>query len=196
MTDKLSKLFEQYKMNPREAAQKSKNWFTQQVNLLNATKINSSMLMKSRNEMQRAGSITPGSMYVFKYSALHAETLPYWDRYPLVIPFSQGKGSFHGLNLHYLHPQLRVQLLDKLMMYATNADLDENTKLKFTWHMAAAAAKNKYIGSCVKMYLTQQVQSQFQKVLPEYWTAALMLPLESFQNTSKQSVWRESRRVT
>lgn len=199
--DKLSKLFEQYKMNPGDAATKSKAWFNQQVVLLNATKINPSLLKMNRDEMSKVGRIMPGSMYVFEYDPKYAEEIlaqkehAYYDAHPLVIPFRQVPGAFYGLNLHYLHPQLRVKLLDGLMKFASNKTLDENTKLKFTWQMAHAAAKNKYISSCVKMYLTHQVRSQFMKIEPEHWVGALMLPIDSFVGGSKQGVWKESTRI-
>lgn len=192
--DKLTEIFEKYKMNPQEAAKKSKNWYDQQLNLLNRTKINPTLLMQNREEMKRIGKVSPGSMYLFEYDPKNAETLPYYDRYPLVIPFRQASGAFYGLNLHYLHPQLRVALLDKLMIYATDKNLDENTKLKFTWQMAATAAKNKFIAGCVKMYLLNHVESSFMKITPDNWVGALMLPVESFVGASKTRVWTESRR--
>lgn len=195
MTDKLSKLFETYKSNPHDAAKKSAAWYQQQVALLGATKITPSILMRNREELNKVGRIMPGSMYIFEYDPKYAETLPYYDRFPLVIPFRQVKGAFYGLNLHYLHPQLRVGLLDKLMTYATDRTLDENTKLRFTWQMASVAAKNKFIGSCVKMYLIDHIQSSFMKVTPENWVGALMLPIENFVGASKQQVWKKSRRI-
>lgn len=193
--DRLSKLFEQYKMSPHDASLKSKTWYQQQIALLSGTKINKTTLMSGRPELKRTTKIVPGSMYLFEYDPKHAETLPYYDRFPLVIPFRQTHNAFYGLNLHYLQPQLRVILLDKLMIYATNKNLDETTKLRFTWQLASAAAKNKFIGSCVKMYLVNQVQSQFLKVLPEHWVGALMLPTEQFVGASKGQVWTESRRI-
>lgn len=193
--DKLAKIFDTYRMAPHEAATKSREWFNQQLFILNQTKLNASSLMSQARDLKRTGRLAPGSMYIFEYDAKHKDTLPYWDRYPLVIPFRQVRGGFYGLNLHYLAPQLRVALLDKLMIYATNKNLDENTKLKFTWQTAHAAAKNKYIVSCVKMYLTQQMESQFMFIRPEDWVSALMLPIESFQGANKAQVWKESRKI-
>ncbi len=195
MTDKLAKLFETYRMNPADAVKQSKNWYNKQIALLSATRLPTSMLLKNRDEMQKVTKILPGSMYMFQYDPKNAETLPYYDTFPLVIPFRHVAGGFYGLNLHYLHPQMRVALLDKLMMFATNKNLDESTKLKFTWQTAHAASKNKFIGACVKMYLATHIESQFMKILPEHWVGALMLPTETFVNASKQQVWKESRRI-
>jgi len=198
-TDRLSKLFEQYKMQPHEAAVKSRAWFNQEVAKMNAMRVNRRLILNGqREETVMMSRFMPGSLYLFEYAAKHAATLPYWDRYPLVIPIVTTKvqpGSFHGINLHYLHPQMRAQLLDKLMVFATNDKMDETTKLRMTYATATAAAKNKYIGACVKMYLTNHVQSRPVKILPEYWVSALMLPVESFQGATKEAVWRDSRRL-
>ena len=198
MTTNLAKIFETYRMSPREAALQSKTWFNQQLFILGQTQATAEAMMrqaKLAKAIKKKTDFIPGSMYLFEYHAKHADTLPYWDRYPLVIPFRQVQDGFYGLNMHYLAPQFRVALLDRLMTFATNKTLDENTKLKFTWQTAAACAKNKSITSCVKMYLTTQLQSQFMFIKPEDWVGALMLPTESFVGASKSSVWKESRRV-
>ena len=200
MSNQLEKLFEQYKMNPSDARSKSTSWFNRQIALMNTMKLNAKMVIRQRSDAtEQSSKFLPGSMYLFEYDALHAATLPYWDRYPLIIPFvpsigvKHTPGAFHGLNLHYLHPQLRVQLLDKLMVFATNKSMDDNTKLKFTWQIASAAAKNKHLGACIKMYLIKQVKSMPVKILPEYWVSAMMLPVEGFQGSNKTAVWQQSR---
>ena len=43
-----------------------------------------------------------GSMYMYEYSAKHKDTLPYYDRLPLIFPYKKVKGGFYGLNMHYL----------------------------------------------------------------------------------------------
>ena len=197
MASKLTEIFEKYKMHPADAAAKSQAWFNQQLFTLNQTKVNANTIMRQSNtELSRVNKLVPGSMYLYEYSALNAATLPYWDKYPLVIPFRQVSGGFYGLNLHYLTPQLRVILLDKLMTFATNKTLDKTTILKFTWQTAAAAAQNKHISACVKMYLSTQVRSVFMYIKPIDWVGAMMLPVESFQGASKSQVWKDSRKFT
>ena len=63
-----------------------------------------------------------GNMYLFSYDPKTKETLPYYDRFPLIIPFrpsvvsgKAGSGpGFYGLNLHYIPPRLRARLMDAL----------------------------------------------------------------------------------
>ena len=59
-------------------------------------------------------------MYFFNYDPKHKETLPYYDRYPLVICVKLLPDGFHGLNLHYLPPMQRAGLLTKLEEVASN----------------------------------------------------------------------------
>lgn len=193
--DKIQKAFETYMMNPMEASKMSQTWFKQQV-IMMGNRVDPNKLMAGGNTDElSASTLKPGSMFLFKYKALNTGTLPYWDMFPLVIPFKAVSDGFYGLNLHYLQPQLRVQLLNGLYQFATNDKLNETTKLKFTWQMAEASSKVKYLQPCVKKYLTKQVQSHYMKVNPSAWVAMLMLPTETFVGSGKQTVWLDSRRI-
>lgn len=68
----------------------------------------------SENRERASPSVLIGNMYFFFYDAKYKETLPYWDRFPLVIPIDFYSESFLGLNLHYLDYKSRAILLDKL----------------------------------------------------------------------------------
>lgn len=192
--DKIQIAFDSYMMNPLEASKQSQTWFKQQVLLL-GNRVNPKALLAGNRPEMKAAQLKPGSMFLFQYKALNASTLPYWDMFPLVIPFKAVNDGFYGLNLHYLQPQLRVQLLNGLYQFATNTKLNEATRLKFTWQMAEASSKVKYLQPCVKKYLSSQVQSHFMKVNPENWVGALMMPTETFQGASKAQVWADSRRM-
>jgi hypothetical protein len=134
----------------------------------------------------------PGKMYMFTYDAKHKETLPYWDRFPLVLPFRKTQDGFYGINLHYLPYQLRAKLLDKLMIFANNQKMDATTKLKYSWEMVDGAAKFAPIKPCVKQYLNAHIQSPFLQIESNDWATALMLPVERFVGAQKQQVWRDS----
>ena len=74
-----------------------------------------------------------GSMYFFVYEPEGKRTLPYYDRFPLIIFMKQVKGGFHGLNLHYLNYKERFKLLVEIMdLYGGiedyYGDTDENKK--------------------------------------------------------------------
>ena len=156
-------------------------------------RVNDSKLMKGDSDRLTARPLV-GQMYMYYYDAKHKETLPYFDRFPLVFPFKKVAGGFYGLNMHYLPLQLRAQLMDALYSTATNQRYDESTRLKLSYKLLDNAAKYKGFKPCVKRYLTSQLRSRFMYVYPSEWDVALFLPLERFQGASKTQVWSDTRR--
>ena len=71
-------------------------------------------LMRDRESLKDNTVI--GKMYFYFYDPKTKERLPYYDRFPLVIPIEEYKDGFLGLNLHYIHPKSRINLLDKLIL--------------------------------------------------------------------------------
>jgi len=135
-----------------------------------------------------------GKMYMFFYDALHKDTLPYFDMFPLVFPIGFKEGGFLGINLHYLSPVLRARLMDALYSTANNTKYDDTTKLKISYQLLNKASKFKYFSPCVKHYLWEQVVGQYLNVEVQNWDTALMLPTERFagKGATKQKVWSDS----
>jgi len=185
--------FKKNQYNLQDARTKSARWFAQQVQLLNRTGVTPSRLIRTNVERNRQ-AIIPGEMYMFFYDAKHKDTLEYWDRFPLVFPFKKTPDGFLGLNMHYLPYQLRIVLLDRLMQFRTNAKMDENTRLKYSWSSIEGLSKFNIAQPCVKRYLTSHVQSPFKKVDANDWTTALMMPVERFVGTNNAAVWTKSGR--
>ena len=134
-------------------------------------------------------------MYLFNYDAKHKDTLPYFDRFPLVFPFKKVKGGFYGLNLHYLPLQFRAKLMDSLYDVANNNRYDESTRLRINYNILNSAARFRYFKPCVKHYLTPQLRSRFLYIYPSEWDIALFLPLERFQGATKATVFKDSRQA-
>ena len=55
-----------------------------------------------------------GVMNLFGYDPKFKETLPLYDRFPLIFPLEPAKGGFYGINFHYLQPGARVAFLRQL----------------------------------------------------------------------------------
>jgi hypothetical protein len=171
------------------AAKKSQQWLTAQVQKL--SKATPQQVLRDGNIVS---TMVPGNIYLFFYDPKHKDTLPYYDRFPLVLPFRKVKGGFYGLNFHYIPPLMRVKLLDRLMMFSTTAGLTENTRLKFKYQLIAGSAKFAWAQPCVKMYLNNHIASRLVQIDPKDWVTAMMLPVERF-TTNKQTVWQDSRKV-
>lgn len=136
-----------------------------------------------------------GDMYMYYYDPKHKQTLPYYDRFPLVFPYKKVQGGFMGINLHYLPLVYRAKLMDALYDVTNNKNFDETTKLKMNYNLLNGASKFKYFGPCVKHYLTEHLRSRFLYVYPSEWDIALFLPTERFEGASKQKVWAESKKL-
>ena len=132
---------------------------------------------------------------MFYYDAKHKDTLPYFDRFPMIFPFKKVDGGFLGINLHYLPLLYRAKLMDSLYELTSNDRYDETTKLRLSYKLLESASKYKYFKPTVKHYLTDHVRSRFLYVYPSEWDIALFLPLERFQGATKQVVWSESRKA-
>lgn len=172
------------------ATKKSQQWFTAQVKKL----ANATTPQNLVNSGTLTNTLVPGNMYLFFYDPKTKDKLPYYDRFPLVLPYERTPDGFMGLNFHYLPPILRVRLLDRLMMFKTTKELNERTRLKFTYAVLNNASKFALAKPCIKRYITSHVRSRFSLISSEEWVTAMLLPVERFVGTSKEQVWRDSQR--
>ena len=187
-------VFDRNKYNLPQATRASKSWFDQQVSLLHRQNINYVKVARGQTSNIKS-TVTPGMLYLFVYDAKHKDTLPYWDKYPLVFPYEKTKDGFIGLNFHYLPYQLRIKLLDKMMVFANNNNMDETTKLRYSWSMISGLSKYKMAHPCIKRYLSSHVQSGFMNISANNWATAMMLPVEGFVGANKNTVWQSSKRM-
>lgn len=174
-------------------AVKSTKWYKEQVRSLYGKGITPNSLLA--NDRKRLKSIlTIGKMYLFMYDPKHKETLPYYDTFPLVLPFSPAKDGFLGLNFHYLPYPFRLGLLDKLNKYVVNKKSPEDTKIRVSWAILSKASTHPVVSVCVKHYLYKHVQTRFLQLEAPEWEMAMMLPVETFVGAPKTKVWTESRK--
>ena len=186
----LSKGIRAGKVPARE--QQSRTWYRDTANKFRT--VNERNLMKGDTDRLRSQPKI-GHMYMFYYDAKHKETLPYFDRFPMIFPYKKVKGGFMGINLHYLPHILRAKLMDSLYDISSNDKYDETTKLRLSYDVLSGAAKYKWFKPCIKHYLTSQVRSRFLYVYPAEWDIALFLPLERFSGASKSKVWSDSKKL-
>jgi len=191
---KLVDVFERNKYDLHTAARKSRSWFEQQVSLLNRQALTPQKVLNGNPE-QVVSNIIPGNLYMYVYDPKTKAELPYYDRFPLVFPFRATPDGFYGLNMHYLPYQLRVVLLDRLMIFKSNSRLDETTRLKYAWATIDGISKFAAAQPCVKQYLYGHVRSKFRKVPSSDWATAMMLPVERFIGASKEAVWSDSNKI-
>lgn len=169
--------------------QKSVQWYQAQVRKLGT--INTRKLFL---EGTLTNQIFPGEMYLFRYDPKTKDALPYYDMFPLALPFRRIPGGFLGVNFHYLNYAFRLKMLRMLSQYATNSKFDETTRVRVTWRLLESTSRLAPIKFCVKHYLTDQIQSRFIKIPFPDWVVASQLPVERFMKAEKTNVWRETRK--
>lgn len=165
-------------------------WFNTNVRQISAGM--STQAFMGDNTNIQATRFLPGQLVQFFYSAKHAAKLPYWDTFPLIFPFAKTATHFTGLNLHYLHPRLRLVLLDKLLHYATDDAMTPTTRIRMSWRLLSNASKFKEVAPCVKQYIIQRVKSKYLIINPKDWPIAAVLPTERFRGASAQNVFSSS----
>lgn len=151
----------------------------------------------SRRSFRREEFI--GHMFFFFYDAKLKKKLPYWDKFPLVIPIEIYPDGFLGLNLHYLHPGHRAILLDKLETTLNNRNYDETTRMRISYGYLKRAARimPPEAKPCIKRYLTNHIQSKLLPVSAEDWDTVIFLPWEDYTSqtrsgVNKHQVWTDS----
>ena len=174
-------------LTPRTNA--SRAWLRAKVKDLKPT---SSGLMRDKDRLKNTSMI--GRMYFYFYDPKTKDTMPYYDRFPLVIPIERYNDGFLGLNLHYIHPKHRMILLDKLSDTTSNDNYDEKTKLKINYRYLAAASRIFEANPCIKRYLFTQIESRFLEITADEWDIAAMLPVETFVGATTSKVYADSRK--
>jgi hypothetical protein len=176
-------------ITPRSA--ESREWFRKKAGEMRG--VSRSQIMKEDPVLLKNKQVI-GSMMMFFYDPKHKSTLPYYDRFPLVIVLQPAQGGFLGLNLHYLPPTLRAKFLDSLLAVTNNSKYDETTRFRATYNLMQRSTKYKYFKPCIKHYLTNHVRSRFAFVPAPEWEIATFLPTADFAKAGRTTVYADSRR--
>jgi hypothetical protein len=171
-------------------SQKSISWLKENVRLLrNPSAISRSIIKETNRNVSR---FVLGNLYFFHYNPKNAQTLPYYDVFPLVLILAKYNDGFLGLNLHYLPIKMRALFLDQLSHYASYDDNDDIKKIKVTYDILSSVKRLRAYEPCLKRYLFNHVTTRLLKVEPHEWETALFLPVEQFKKVKQQTVQKES----
>ena len=135
-----------------------------------------------------------GRLHFFYYDAKLKATLPYWDKFPLVIPLNYYQDGFLGLNLHYLPPGARLAFFESLMELQSKKGFFDKIKSKLfgrsydnrshmavTYPLLRDTSRYSPYSQCIKRYLTAHVRSPYLDIEPTYWEEVVALPVQQFQ---------------
>ena len=172
---------------------RSVRWFREQVKQLGA--------VPSR-QLIREGLVTSrptyGVMNFFMYDPKYKDNvnvLPYYDRFPLIMPIEplrEQRGSFMGLNFHYLSIPMRIKLLNVIQEYSNDTKYDENTRIRLTWNRIK---RNPLVRPTIKMYLREHVRTPYRRINADEMMVAVLLPVQRFVRARENVVYNDSRRA-
>lgn len=174
-------------------AKKAKTWFASKAKSLGGN-ISGSRLMQSTKKKQTSKRPKRGDMVHFFYNPKLKKQLPFYDRFPLIFIIDFYSDGFLGINLHYLPPQLRLILLEKLLDLKTNKKYDKTTRLKISYSILNATKRFKEFRPTIKRYLASHIRGSFLKIDSDEWHMAVFLPTADFAKASNKKVWTDSRR--
>lgn len=164
-------------VSKRKKAVKSAAWFKTKVG-------------ESAKNMRTKTSLKPGKIMTFGYDAKHKKTLPYWDKFPLIVVLDVFSDGFLGLNFHYISPIEREKFLTKILKFASQKGDPEKMTDKAYFNISWDAVQN--IPGATKMihkYLYGQVRTSLLEAPPNEWENIIYLPYQRFVGASAKSVW-------
>jgi hypothetical protein len=113
-------------------------------------------------------------MNLFGYDPKHKFTLPYYDKFPLIMPLEAAKGGFYGINFHYLPFGARVAFLRSLSKYASDKNFDKKTRY------VLPNLSGSYYKKTIKHYLFNHVRTSFLNIPADEMAIAIFLPVARF----------------
>lgn len=192
------------KLKSSQAMRKAMDIYISVGKKLQKERLSANELMNDQPTRLR-GTIQPehiGKLIMFFYDPKLKDTLPYYDRCPMILPFTVDSKGFTAINFHYLHPMLRVQLLDMIMesseyQFLKNPEEAKYNKfarrqLNITYAKIQQLVATELYKPCVKRYLWGHVRSRFYLIDPDDWATLLPMPLERFEKKSANKVWQDS----
>lgn len=138
-----------------------------------------------------------GRIYTYAYDPKYKDSLPFYDRFPLIICLGEGKSKagntiMLGLNLHYAPPKARQQFLEALLkQYASTPTLSNKTRLKIKWSDVKGMRGSDHM---IKAYLPGHIQTKMIEIAPKDWHNIIMMPFYQFMSKGKKydarKVWK------
>ena len=159
---------------------------------------NPQKMIDSAGAFERVVRLSPdsiGKMYFVNYDPKWKEKLPYYDTFPLIFPIEFYPDGMLSINLHYLPPFARAQLMDRLYTTLNNTKYDSTTKFKIIYGILKGASQFSYFRPCIKKHLFSHVRSPYIYIKPEYWDMTLFLPTARWQKANQDYVWTESMKM-
>ena len=167
---------------------KPASWYKDQIRQLGLNTIDTQRLMKEGKLTSRA---LPGFMYLFKYDPKD-KNIPYYDMFPLVIPFRRVNEGFIGINFHYLPFPIRLNILKEFEKYAVNKNIAEKTKVRLNYRLIESSRVFRFVNPAIRRYNNQQLRTRLLTIPFKDWNVASQLPVQRFRKATMETAIRDS----
>lgn len=167
------------------------NWFRKRIREASSASERTRKNVKGHTDRERR-KLRIGQMYFFTYNAKYKKEMPYYDRFPLILPFNQVRGGFMGINVHYLPPAIRFELFNDLKSIASKGFTSESRFQQVSWQKLTMASRDRYIKPSVKRYIGRRVLTPFIEIHGDEWHIAAAIDIANFRKANKTSVWADS----
>lgn len=179
--------------NVQLQSQKSLQWFRGMAQTIQVSP--QQMLSSSENDfVKRVDNSMIGSLVFYFYDPKGKDTLPYYDKFPLVFVTDINPDGWSGINLHYLPPMLRAQIMEALYNQAINKKQPELMRLRISYKILKSLSVAPLVKQCYKRYLKPHLASNVMKVRPQNWDMAVFLPTQRFAKKPAEVVWTETKK--
>ena len=173
-----------------------------QMILPNSSELAMDILHDKDRQTSKAYMGMPGRMFTFLYNPKTKRDLEYFDVTPLIITLPKEKidiedNTILAMNLHYLEPDLRAELIDKMLKIAFSRkgeksppkgvgyfriDYDLLKTIRFVYGMP-----------CIRSYSPTRIIGRPIMIPSNEWGNAVELPVQNFVKAKSGKIWVESR---
>lgn len=188
------------------SSQGATEWFIDalrngQIQLPDSHDVTVSLLSNNKNTASKRYMELPGRMFAFMYRPKTRAELQYYDITPLIITLptenTDRSGNILGINLHYLDPDLRAELIDRLLRLSSRRtgekdppkgvgyfriNYDLIRTIRFVFGMP-----------CIRSYDPGKIIGRPVLIPSNQWGNAVALPCENFVKARGRRVWVETR---
>jgi hypothetical protein len=122
-----------------------------------------------------------GRLYLFEYRA--SKTEEYYDRFPVVLPFTIKSDHIVGFNLHYLPLRYRLLAIAE-MLYKADPRFppDEKDLSKLDYDYINGTSLN-FMRVAVRTYKLRRIRSAVGEIPSKGWITASLLPVAQYKGS-------------
>ena len=121
-----------------------------------------------------------GNLYAMYYDPKTKKQMPYYDKFPLIMPLDyqsvKGQRYYLSLNFHYLPPDARKILFDQLFAVRARKELTVQNQILMSYMILKRTSQFPGWRDCIKRYIPSHIRSKILQIDPLSWKMVVALP--------------------